>query len=68
MLISRHELKDLCVEGLKAKRSALIVDLARMSTPFAAPTLALACLEIVNAELLSRAFARVSEVTPFCWL
>jgi hypothetical protein len=67
MLIARHELKDLCVEGLKAKRSALMVDLARM-TPYFVPTLALACLEIVNAELVSRACAKVSEVSMFCWL
>jgi hypothetical protein len=67
MLIARHELKDLCVEGLKAKRSALIADLARM-TPLVVPTLALACIEIVNAELLSRACAKVGEVSMFCWL
>ena len=37
-------------------------------TPLFVPTLALACLEIVNAELVSRACAKVGEVSMFCWL
>jgi hypothetical protein len=44
-----------------------MVDLARM-TPLFVPTLALTCLEIVNAELVSRACAKVGEVSMFCWL
>jgi len=33
MLIARHELEDLCHEGLKAKHAAMIFDLANSDHP-----------------------------------
>ncbi len=67
MLIARHELEDLCHEGLKAKHAAMIFDLANSIHPIAERKLALASVETVSKEMnLKR--ARLSMPRMIGWL
>ena len=67
MLIARHELEDLCHEGLKAKHAAMIFDLANSSHPVAERKMALASVEIVSTEM-NRKRARLSMPRMIGWL
>jgi hypothetical protein len=67
MLIARHELEDLCHEGLKAKHAAMIFDLANSHHPVAERKMALASVETVSTEM-NRKRARLSMPRMTCWL
>ncbi len=67
MLITRHDIEDLCHEGLKAKHAAMIVDLANSRHPVPERKMALASLETVSSEM-SRKRARLSMPQMTCWL
>jgi hypothetical protein len=67
MLISRHELEDLCHEGLKAKHAAMIFDLANSHHPVADRKMALASVETVSTEM-NRKRARLTVPRMSFWL
>jgi hypothetical protein len=67
MLIARHELEDLCHEGLKAKHAAMIFDLANSQHPVADRKMALASVETVSTEM-NRKRARLTMPRMTCWL
>ena len=67
MLIARHEIEDLCHEGLKAKHAAMIFDLANSCHPVAERKMALASVETVSTEM-NRKRAKLTVPRMTCWL
>jgi hypothetical protein len=67
MLIARHEIEDLCHEGLKAKHAAMIFDLANSRYPVAERKMALASVETVSTEM-NRKRAKLTVPRMTCWL
>jgi hypothetical protein len=68
MLITRHDIEDLCVNGLKAKRSALMFDLCSAQIPFTERPLALASIETVSTELNRKLGRKSFGATAECQL